>query len=240
MRFDLTRTLGVLLLAISCQAVQALDAPPSSRQKAQEALKAYAGLVGSWRGTGQPERGKVRGSWRESARWSWKLSKETASLEVAIEKGKHLRAASLTPGPEAKTFVLKATLADGTERVFQGKDLGTKALVLSAGGQGAGVRRITLTPLHDTRFLMKLEARDPENQAYDQLAEVGYTREGVAFAAGESGPVCIVTEGRGTIPVTYKSKTYYVCCSGCRDLFNENPEAVLAEAAERQKSRDKK
>ena len=62
---------------------------------------------------------------------------------------------------------------------------------------------------------------------------MGYTRKGVAFAAGESGPVCIVTEGRGTTQVTHKGKTYYVCCSGCKDLFNKDPEAVLAEAAER-------
>ncbi|MHC5537803.1 hypothetical protein ACYOEI_06190 [Singulisphaera rosea] len=240
MRVDISTALAILLLTISYQASLALDGSLNGRRNAQDSLKAYSGLVGGWRGTGQPERGKVRGSWRESARWSWKLSKETASLEVAIEKGKYLRSASLNPGPQAKTFVLKATLADGTERVFQGKDLGTKALVLSAGAPGEGVRRITLTPLHDTRFLMKLEAQDSENQAYYQLAEVGYTREGVAFAAGESGPTCIVTEGRGTTPVTYKGKTYYVCCSGCRDLFNENPEAVLAEAAERQKSRDKK
>jgi YHS domain-containing protein len=51
--------------------------------------------------------------------------------------------------------------------------------------------------------------------------------------------VCIVTEGRGTIAVSNKGKTYHVCCSGCRDLFNESPEAILAEAAERQKAKAK-
>ena len=40
--------------------------------------------------------------------------------------------------------------------------------------------------------------------------------------------------------VSYKGKTYHVCCSGCKDLFNENPEAILAEAAERQKAKEKK
>ena len=60
-----------------------------------------------------------------------------------------------------------------------------------------------------------------------------------AFAAGESGPVCIVTEGRGTIQVSHKGKTYYVCCSGCKDLFTKDPEAILAEAAERAKEKEK-
>ena len=96
------------------------------------------------------------------------------------------------------------------------------------------------TPLHDTRFLLLLEGREPTPAAIARLGEVGYTRQGVAFAAGESAPVCIVTEGRGTIPVSYKGKTYYVCCSGCKDLFNDNPEAVLAEAAAREKAKSAK
>ncbi len=68
----------------------------------------------------------------------------------------------------------------------------------------------------------------------------GYTREGVAFAAGESYPLCVVTEGRGTIQVSYRGKAYWVCCSGCRDLFNDDPESVLAEAAAREKAKAKK
>ena len=61
-----------------------------------------------------------------------------------------------------------------------------------------------------------------------------------AFAAGESYPVCIVTEGRGTIPVKYKGQTYYVCCSGCKELFDDDPAGVLAEAEARKKAKDKK
>ena len=41
------------------------------------------------------------------------------------------------------------------------------------------------------------------------------------------------------MPVTYQGKTYYVCCSGCRDLFNDNPAAIVAEAEARAKSKGK-
>jgi YHS domain-containing protein len=27
----------------------------------------------------------------------------------------------------------------------------------------------------------------------------------------------------------HKGETYYVCCSGCRDAFNENPEKYITE-----------
>jgi YHS domain-containing protein len=101
-----------------------------------------------------------------------------------------------------------------------------------------GLARITLTPLHDTRFLMLLEAKDPAG-GLSRLGEVGYTRQGVAFAATDSAPACIVTDGRGAIPVSYKGKTYYVCCSGCKDLFNDDPAAVLAEAERRKKEKAK-
>lgn len=241
------RTLTRKFLAVSVVvtlgvgSARSAEGPAGGRLEAQAALKPYGTLVGKWRGTGQPERGKTKGAWREEAAWSWKLSKETAALEATIEKGKYLKSVVLRPGPQPKTYSLDAVLADGSTRTFRGADNGKKALVLAAeGAAGSGVRRITLTPLHETRLLLKLEAQDPANRSYYQLGEVGYTREGIAFAAGDSGPVCIVTEGRGSMKVSYKGKTYHVCCSGCRDLFNENPEAVLAEAAEREREKSKK
>jgi YHS domain-containing protein len=42
-------------------------------------------------------------------------------------------------------------------------------------------------------------------------------------------PRCVVTGGKGTIPIAYKGQTYYVCCSGCKQAFDENPEKILAE-----------
>jgi YHS domain-containing protein len=237
----LTRfTLGASAALLIGLTALAADDTGAGRRRDQAALKPFGTLVGSWRGTGQPERGRTRGAWLEKASWAWKLNKESAALEATITKGKYLKSARLRPGPQPRSYILDATLADGSERSFTGKDSGKKALLLTAEGRGDGLRRITLTPLHDTRLLMKLEAQNPDNRAFYQLGEVGYTREGVAFAVGETGPLCIVTEGRGTIPVSYKGKTYHVCCSGCRDLFNEDPEAVLAEAAERAKEKDKK
>jgi YHS domain-containing protein len=159
---------------------------------------------------------------------------------VTVNKGKHLKSGVLRPAKDPGTFTFEATLADGTTRTFHGKPAGDKKpLVLTADAKApaSGVRRITITPLHDTRLLVLLESEDPERHTFARIGEVGYTREGVAFAAGESYPLCIVTEGRGTIQVSYKGKTYWVCCSGCRDLFNDDPASVLAEAASREKAK---
>jgi YHS domain-containing protein len=229
----LASTLMVLALA-------AADGPPSGRRADQEALKPYGGLVGEWRGTGQPQSRSSKGAWRETAGWAWKLDADSAALELKVEKGKFFRSARLRPEKRAGSFALDATLADGSKRTFLGQVIKDKPLVLVAANvEGDGPARVTLQPLHDTRFLLLLEARNAGDAGYHRLGEVGYTREGVAFAAGESGPVCIVTEGRGTIQVSHQGKSYWVCCSGCKDLFNENPAAILAEAADRQKAKAK-
>ena len=233
-----TMALAGSLLAISGILAIAEGGGAGGRREDQAALKVYGPLVGSWRGTGQPRRGQAAGSWQESASWAWRLSDDSAALEIDLAKGKYLKSAALRPGIGAGAYTLEATLADGSKRSFSGKLAGDKPLVLTAEGPGEGVRRVTLTIPNEFRFLLLLESQ-PTANTFARLGEVGYTRNGVSFAAGESGPVCIVTEGRGTIQVSHKGKSYYVCCSGCKDLFNKDPEAILAEAAERAKAKAK-
>ena len=216
--------------------------PAPGRRADQEALKAFATLVGPWRGVGQPTRSSPKGAWTESGAWAWALTADSAALELSITGGKYLKSARLRPGEAPGQFAMEATLADGGRRVFAG-GLGDRGrLVLDAvqPPPADGPARLTLTPLHDTRFLLLLEAKDAETGRHSRLGEVGYTRKGVAFAAGPSFPTCIVTEGRGESTVSHQGKTYYVCCSGCRDLFLADPDGVLAEAEARRKANAKK
>jgi YHS domain-containing protein len=235
MRHTIKRTTlaGSLLATLALLAIAGDDGSPSRRQD-QETLKVYGELVGSWRGAGQPKRGQATGAWKESASVAWKLSGDSAALAIDVETGKYLKTAVLKPGKGAGEYALEATLADGSKRTFLGKSAKDKPLVLIAEGAGEGVRRVSLSIPNENRFLLLLES-EPSSKTFARLGEVGYTRNGVAFASGESGPLCIVTEGRGTISVSYKGKSYYVCCSGCKDLFNKDPESILAEAAERAK-----
>ena len=65
-------------------------------------------------------------------------------------------------------------------------------------------------------------------------------RGGGNFAKAYVDRECVVTGGAGTIMVTYKGQSYWVCCTGCRDLFNEDPEKVLAEYRARKETEKKK
>jgi YHS domain-containing protein len=56
------------------------------------------------------------------------------------------------------------------------------------------------------------------------------------FGKGVQEVVCIVSGGKGTMPVSFEGQTYYVCCTGCRDYFNENAAAIVAEYASKKKN----
>ena len=209
------------------------DKGSQARRNDQEALRSFGPLVGAWRGTGQVRRGSNQGAWTETSDWAWKLNADSARLEIQVTKGKYLRSATLAP-VEGKpgALTLDAVLLDGTKRTFRGEAVDSaKPVVFRAEGPGEGVRRLTLTIPNESRFLLAYESIPSPDGPTVRLGEVGSTRVGASFAAGESGPICIVTGGRGTIQVSHAGKSYWVCCSGCRDLFNDDPVATLAEAA---------
>ena len=89
-----------------------------------------------------------------------------------------------------------------------------------------------------------MHARRPQPEGKTTFAkkyQVGATKEGESFAAtGSSEKECPVSGGLGTIPVSYNGKTYYVCCSGCRDEFKANPEKYVKEFEEKRKKEKEK
>ena len=54
-------------------------------------------------------------------------------------------------------------------------------------------------------------------------------REGESLATAKKKNECVVSGGLGTIAVSFKGETFYVCCTGCRDAFNENPQKYIDE-----------
>jgi hypothetical protein len=92
-------------------------------------------------------------------------------------------------------------------------------------------QRLTLTVLHEgSRFLYQYEIKPANRSSFSLVYKVGATKQGIDFASkGSSGPECVVSGGLGTMQVSYKGKTYYVCCTGCRDAFQDDPEKYIKE-----------
>jgi hypothetical protein len=82
-------------------------------------------------------------------------------------------------------------------------------------------------------MLMLYERALPASGQFTRLAEVGFTRKGSGFGQGASYRECVVTGGLGTISVEHQGQTWYVCCTGCRDLFADDPAGVLADYRQR-------
>jgi len=205
-----------------------------SRAAIQEALAELNPLVGGWRGVGQPVRLSNKGSWTETADWVWEIKKEHVGIRYAVKDGKHLASALLTWNPEKKEFILTATLPDKSERVYTGKSSGNKLTLESQPDSSGDVHQIVVTQLNEKRTLVLFQIRSKDQKQFNRVAEVGYTREGTRLADdGVGGPECIVTGGKGTMSTIYKGKTYWFCCTGCRDAFNDDPDTIIAQAEAR-------
>lgn len=220
---------GALMLGGTWAAWSA-DPEPKATPKAGaiDALRDFNGLIGSWRGVGQVKRNSQQGAWQESAELVWELKPKSTGIRINISEGKEWKTALLGYDETTKTFTLAATLPDDTTRKYEGK-LADKRLVLEGADDKKDVHRLTLTVLNENRMLILFEKRPEQQSFFTRVGEVGYQRQGTRLAAvGGTGPICVVTGGAGTMPVTYKGTTYYVCCTGCRDAFNDDPEGILA------------
>lgn len=207
----------------------------------KQALAEFNSLIGGWRGVGMIKRNSRKGAWSEKAEWVWKFDQNSTGIAYQITDGKFLKSALLTYDPQKKTYLLSAVLPDGKTRDYRGT-LDKDTLVLESAPDKAGtVYRISVRRLNEKRTLVLFQKRNQGQSFYYRLAEVGYTRAGTRLAeSGSGGPECIVTGGAGTIQVSYQGKNYYVCCSGCKQAFEEDPETFIAEAKKKADARRKK
>lgn len=207
----------------------------------REALRPFNDLIGAWRATGEPATGtlaeKQKGFWNEKISWTWKFKGEDAWLVMEIANGKYFRSGELRYLPEKQLYQLTLfAVQDNTPRVYHGHyDEKSRTLVVERTDSARKLEeRITFNLVDDIRFVYRYDFRPIGRKLYTRDFLVGATKEGQALAVERrKGPECVVSGGLGTIPVTYKGQTYYVCCTGCRDAFNENPEKYIKEFLER-------
>jgi hypothetical protein len=229
--------LASLCLLLTCL----LAADESAKRTPKEALQTFNDLIGNWRGIGEPATGsreeKQKGFWEESISWEWRFKSGDAWLCAAIDKGKHFSAGELRYLPERDVYALELTTPAKETLTFEGtfKD---KRLTLERHDEARKEdQRLVFSLLHSNRHLVRYETRKAEQRVWKPLWQVGATKKGVPFASTDNGPECVVSGGLGTIPVSYKGKTYYVCCTGCRDAFKDEPEKYIKEYEARKKAK---
>jgi hypothetical protein len=241
------RVAMILAVAFAHSATEASDRAVDDKQSLAP-LQAY---VGQWRGVGQVRRGSSRDAWTERSEWTWRFSTGRASLVANLTGGKYFSRFELLPADAPKEFILLATPVtseSGGEPAplkFEGKQEDDTLSLTRAHPSEALPARITIRLVAKGDRMVVLYEKCLGDDVFTRLGEVGSTRVGSSFATtATSGPECVVTGGLGTIAVEYEGQKYFVCCTGCRDLFEDDPAGVLAEfrqrKAEEKQERDQK
>ncbi len=226
MRRLVTLALPALLLAGITLLARAGENP--GREKLQE----LQDFIGTWEANGGPDgkKGSLKGNWKETLQWNWRFKGEDAWLNLEVKGGKVLESGDLRWDAAKKAYVLTAKLPGGKTQTFEGtfkKDI----LTLEHLDKGTNERtQITMnTAAEGVRMIYRVKKATGGGKLFAPLWLVQANREGESLAAKDSKQVCVVSGGAGTMPVSHKGETFYVCCSGCRDAFNENPEKYIKE-----------
>ncbi len=203
----------------------------------KEALQALQEYIGGWKGSGVSEKEKSQ-IWKETATWSWRFKAKDVYLSVNMDNSKLFKSGEMRFLPDTGKYQLTLIDKKDGKSVYEG-ELKKNGLILERKNDAGDTEQIKLGVagggdrlIHT--FLVRPEGRSLFNKQY----QISYTKEGVTFgsAGGEKKPECVVTGGLGTMTVSYMGQTYYVCCSGCRDAFNDNPAKIIAEYKARKKA----
>jgi hypothetical protein len=220
--------LAVLFLATNVGGLEVAD----DQSRGKKSLAALQDYVGTWKGAGQVRRGSTQGAWIEESEWVWQFDKKGAAIVQKSAKGKFVRQLELRAAQQQGEFVATVKTPQGVELLFAGKlDESGRLVLVNKDPQNQVVGRISIRIVAAGKRMIVMYEKLLTGTLYTQLGELGSTRKGSMFGGGAAMIECIVSGGKGTIPVRFNGKTYYVCCSGCRDYFNDNPLEVVAAAA---------
>lgn len=209
-----------------------------------EALKPFNNLIGKWNASGVPEgtlEDRNKGHWNETIAWEWHFKGDDAWMTVVFEKGKYFVRGELRHVPKDNTYQLKVETIDKQSQVYLGtyKD---KTLSLDrVDDKSKETHRLVFSLLHSNRIVYRAELKSADKTFFTKLYRVGATKDGEPIVStGFNEKECVVSGGTGTSAVMFQGKTYYVCCSGCRDEFNENPAKYVAEFEKKRAEFNKK
>jgi len=207
--------------------VAATATPADKGEASKEALKALNEFVGQWKGSGENKAAKA--DWKESADWAWDLKGDEPALRVKFDGAKQFSEGRLTYLPDKKKYQLVARDMDKKDQTFVGEIKARKLILTRDDPDTKDKYTIEMSTNNDgARLVYTVAVQKKGVGIARRLAEVQLTKEGASLAGAKKNE-CIITGGLGTIAVAYNGKTYYVCCSGCRDEFNANPKKYVDE-----------
>ncbi len=221
-----------LLTTALLLAVCAGNGLADDKDKAKEALRELGEFIGPWKGNGAPVKAKPAPAelWTEQIEWSWKFKDGDAWIVFKVEKGKFVKEGELRYLPAKKVYQFTLTDPKGEKRVFEGEYKDNYLTLERTDEKTQELQKIVMnTAAEGVRFIYRYERKPEGKTQFIKDYQVAATKVGESLGKTEKKNECVVSGGVGTMAVTYKGETFYVCCSGCRDEFNANPEKYVRE-----------
>lgn len=215
-----------LMLALS----SVLAAGSGDEQISKEALQELNEYIGQWKGNGTIA-GDDRTIWPEKADWGWRFKGKKAWLQLSIPDGKYFKGGELSFDPDEEEYLFQAETKSGEKQLFKGTKKRSRLILERVDPKTKETQQLSMSMAGGgVRFLYQYKVKPANRTLYSDRFMVAFTKEGESFGAAKKKVECIVTGGLGTIAVSYGGRTYYVCCSGCRDAFNADPAKYVAAA----------
>lgn len=221
----------------------AASTEPPKFEEVVAALKPIQVLLGKWQGL-------IKNASRSEVHdWVWDLKTDPVfpALVLNVPDGEFFTNARLTYDPRVDQFLMTTVDEEDVTRSFTGKFKAEPKDVPSEDGKGVertfqleltenedsgrGTRfQYVFKQQHNNRYLVDVN-RARGRAKFQQFDVIGSQRDGVSFAKADDDygdKTCIISGGLGTSTVTYKGRTFYVCCSGCKAAFDDEPERWIA------------
>jgi hypothetical protein len=216
-----------------------------------EAMQSLQVFLGQWNTT-------TRNMGAGTAKWVWdfQTDKSQPALVMSAKDHPYFESVRLTFLTDKQKFQLAAKDKENEQRIYEGEFTEQPHTVTGDTGKPEPRFEMLLAEVgnEDARKLVgvKLTLREKNRMWMEVLQKSGTTtrvqgnvasqREGTSFAVSDTDygdKECIVSQGLGTMEITYMGRTYYVCCSGCQSAFTDDPAFWINKAADRKKSEDK-
>lgn len=226
--------------------IKQATAADEKRRKLLEVMKPVQIMLGSWTGTTQKEVGDFKALTTPEWVWDFKTNREQPAMVMTSSKSPYLKNARLSYLTDDEKFIMSATDDEGIVREFEGtfskpveefqgddQKMHVKYQLQLQQTNGTSPRntwQVTFNQQENHRYLVELARKSGSN--FLRFDTIATQRAGTSFAKSDLGygdRECIISGGLGTSQVSHNGKNYWVCCSGCKAAFDEDPESWIAE-----------
>ena len=200
-------------------------------------------LLGEWRGITRKEQSLV------PMGFVWDLTTDPTQPALVMASGEspYFRDGRLTWLAREQVFEFRGINSEGQQRVFRGTfsqaprqvagdaddnpQMTFKLSLVETPADGtSGGWKLVFNQQENNRMLVELSRRRGTG-AFRLQDTIGCQRTGTSFALSDSDygeKTCVISQGLGTTAVSFQGKTYWVCCSGCKAAFEEEPAKWIA------------